>query len=520
MAEENKQYKLADVTNETDAKVVFDPKIVNTTVAKEWKPTNPNEEKAPDNGQLKQPSDPIRFDGIYTPIIRINKLIVPEHDLISMKLYYTGFKPSIEIIVNNSKLQTIDTPGMVNKITIVMIPPENGTYKKISLDFYITSMSPIGSKTRYFGEYFLPALESKSVRVLKQEGNNKLSTYQLLETIAAECQLGFAATEQCKDIADTKIRLVKSQNLQEVINEHMRFSGLDDNSIFITWIDVYNYIVMCNLSWVLSKSVSPDQLSIKMLEGVTSENAADTPTNTIKYGDNTFRTFTNYKQQGQKSSNGIKTYEWIVNNQTIKIQGTNNTYFALDYIGDGGTNNILTENITITEDTADGNNFKNVYDFQKMKFLGIEMGKESSGNTPVLFQEKRRDAYINKISNKILKVELNDFNIGLERGMLINLAIYEYDRAKKAELLKLMENVSSKGNTKTENTESSIDTKKIMDDPNIPVININISGLFFINGIEYLYTPKTKKIVQTLYLIRQKPASSYSNFSSLTKTNV
>ena len=115
---------------------------------------------------------------------------------------------------------------------------------------------------------------------------------------------------------------------------------------------------------------------------------------------------------------------------------------------------------------------------------------------------------------------MNDFNIVLERGMLINLAIYEYDRAKKAELLKLMENVSSKGNTKTENTESSIDTKKIMNDPNIPVININISGLFFINGIEYLYTPKTKKIVQTLYLIRQKPASSYSNFSSLTKTNV
>ena len=153
-----------------------------------------------------------------------------------MKLFYTGFKPTIEIIVNTGKLQVIDTPGMVNKITIVMIPPEDGTYKKISLDFYITSMQPIGNRTRYTGEYFLPALESKSVRVLKQDGNNKLSTYQLLETIANECQLGFAATKSCEDIADTKIRLVKSQNLQEVINEHLRFSGLDDNSIFIAWI--------------------------------------------------------------------------------------------------------------------------------------------------------------------------------------------------------------------------------------------------------------------------------------------
>lgn len=513
--------KLAKVTNDTDAIVVFDPKIVNTTVAKEWHPNNSDEEKAPDNSQLKSPEDRLRHDGIYVPIIRINKLLVLDQDLVSMKLFYTGFKPTIEIIVNTGKLQVIDTPGMVNKITIVMIPPEDGTYKKISLDFYITSMQPIGNRTRYTGEYFLPALESKSVRVLKQDGNNKLSTYQLLETIANECQLGFAATKSCEDIADTKIRLVKSQNLQEVINEHLRFSGLDDNSIFIAWIDVYNYIVMCNLSWVLNKSVAANELSIRMLEGATASNSTDYPQNTISFGENTFRTFTNYKQQPKKASNIVMSYEWVVNNQNIKIQGTNNTYFALDHLAEGGTNNILTENITITEDTADGNNFKNVYDFQKMKFLGIEMGKESNGNTPVLFQEKRRDAYINKVSNKILKVILKDFNIGLERGMLINLALYEYDKAKKAEILKLTSNLSKKGNTETENTESKdLDTQKIINDPNHPVINLNVSGLYFINGIEYLYTPETKKIMQTLYLIRQKPVSSFSNFSSLTKTNI
>lgn len=518
-----KKIELAQNTNETDAHVVFDPKIKDTTVAKVWQPLNSDEEKFPDRGQLSTGVDHIRQDGIYIPIIRINKLVVNNQDLVSFQLKNTDFKPSVEVVVRKSDMQVLDTPGMVNKITVVMIPPENGTYKKISLDFYIKSVQTIGNNVRYVGDFFLPALEKKTNRVLKQDGNNKLSTYQLLETIANECELGFATTNNCKEISDTKIRLIKSQNLQEVINEHIKFGGLDSDSFFLSWIDPYKYIVMCNLAWVLNQSVAANQLSMKVLAGATMLNSADFQNNPEKFSDNTFRTFTNLRQDSMKISNKIKSYNWIVNNQAITSQGTNNTYFLMEHFVNKGSNSIVSENVTIEEDTADGRNFKDVYNFEKMKFLGIEMASEEDGETPVLFQQKRRDAFLAKLNSKILKVELVDFNIGLERGMLINLAIFEYEKTKKGEILRQTANLSKDGDVNLEDTSNSgdgTDINEILNNENAGVINLSVSGIYFINGIDYTYTPSSKQIKQTLYLIRQIPSTNFTNYSSLPKIDL
>lgn len=505
--------------NETDPKVVFDPKIEKTVVAKHWIPENKNEEGAQGTeANTPQPlEDTTRVEGIYVPIIKINSIVVESTDIIYMNLNYTGFTPNLEIQIKKAQYLKLETPGMANKITVVMIPPVDKTYRKISLDFYVDSYDELESSYIYTGYLFFPPFEKKTTRSIKLDGKNSLNTYEFCKSIAAECQLGFAATKQCEDIPDTKIRLLRSQTLQDAIIEHTKFGGLDNNSIFDSWIDVYGYLVLCNVSWVLSKATKVEEISMHMLEGLNVTDSVAFKDNSIKYGELTGRTFTNWKEMPKEQQNRISSYEWIVNNYSIKSYGTNNTFFTINHKVTGGNNDIVTENITIEDKSADGQNYKDAYDFQDIKFLGVEMASKSDGNTPVLYQRQRNNAFIAQINAKQLKVVLETLNINLERGTLINIQIFEYDRTLKTQIINLSSNLKEKGDT-SEVTEEKVENKnEILDNPKFGVPNYAISGIYYINGIEYSYKGDNKKIVQTLYLIKQTPANNYLNMSSIPK---
>lgn len=509
--------KLAESTNKTDPIVVFDPKYQKTKVARIWEPEDPGKEGKPGVEFSTPESDPTTVHGVEIPIIKINSQVINEMDILYVKLVYTGFKPSLEIILRSANYLRLETPGMANKVTVVIVPAASGTYKTISIDFYIVSMQEYQGKTRYFCDYFFPDLEKKFTKSIKSDGNNSLTTYQLLESIAKECKLGFASTEKCKDVSDNKIRLLRNQNYQEAIIEHLKFSGIDNNSIFDAWIDLYGYIVMCNVSWVLSSSVSANELSIKMLSGINLYSNEDFKQNNIEYGDDTFRTFTNWKGKPGKDNGNIETYEWIINNNYIKINGTDNVYYTVSPISNGGYNNIVSENIKIEENSTDGANFKSAYTFQKSSFIGTEMGNSQDGNTPVLYQEKRRNAYLAKIDARKLKITLKDINLGLNRGTLINVNIFEYDRQTKGEMIRLSANLKTGGNQSTNEKIDTSEYEKIINDNTIGVPNLSISGIYFIDGMEIIFDSKKNKYIQSLILIRQSEFNSYLNMSSLPK---
>lgn len=508
---------LSENTNNTDPVVIFDPKFQKTKVAKIWEPEDPGKENQPGVNFPTPQSDLTTICGVEIPIIKINSQIINELDIIYVKLNYTGFKPSLEIILRSANYLRLETPGMANKVTLIIVPAADGVYKTISIDFYIVSMQEYQGKVRYYCDYFFPDLEKKYTKSLKSGGNNSLSTYQLLESIAKECKMGFASTEKCKDVSDNKIRLLRNQNYQEVISEHLKFSGIDDNSIFDSWIDLYGYIVMCNISWVLNSSVNVNELSIKMLSGINLYSKEDFKENNIQYGDDTFRTFTNWKGKPNKDNGNIENYEWIINNSYIKINGTDNIYYTVSPISNGGTNNIVSENIKIEENSTDGYNFKNAYTFQKSSFIGTEMGNKEDGNTPVLYQEKRRNAYLAKLDSRKLKITLKDINLGLNRGTLINVNIFEYDRQTKAEMMRLSANLKSGGNQTTSDKLDISEYESILNDNTIGVPNLSISGIYFIDGMEIVFDSKKNKYIQSLILIRKSEFNSYLNMSSLPK---
>lgn len=511
------QVKLNSITNSTDPKVVFDPKYQKSVIIKDWHPETQDDAKGKSSQIPGANVDGIRVDGVLVPIIQIDSQVIATNDVLSMRLKWTNFKPSIEVMVNKSNYLTMQTPGMVSKMTVVILPPADGTYKKISLDFYINSVKDFGNMIRYSGDFFFPDLEKVYTKSLKKNDTSKLTTYELLESIANDCQLGFAATNKCKDVKDTKTRLCRDQNLQQVIQEHISFGG-DSQDIFDAWIDVYGYLVMVNLSWIMTKSVKLDELSMKELTGINLYDKGNFEENSVKYGDDTFRTFTNWETDPKMQHNKIESYEWIVNNTAIKLHGTNNTYYIVNHITTGGLNNIENENIKIEENTVDGQNFKNVYDFEKNSFIGTEMGSEVDNNTPVLLQKERRNAFMSKLQSKTLKVNLKDINVGLERGMLVNIAIYEFDRVNKVKMIQNSNNAKDGGDQTLE--AGKIEDKNLeefLNNPKLGLPNVSVSGIYFINGIEYYYDPKQKKMMQTLYLVKQTKHTNYINYSSFAK---
>lgn len=505
----NEINKLNSVTNETDPKVVFDPKIEKTEIKKYI--IDRDESSSAVNGHTV----PTRVDGVLIPIIKINTQVISENDIISMKLNYTDFLPSIEIIVNKANYLKLSTPGMVNKITLVILPPIDGAYKKISIDFDITSVHDYGNRVRYFGNYFLPELNKKFTKCIKNS-KNSLTTYELFEEVAKLTKLGYAVTQQVKEVADSKIRLMRSQNYPQVLQEHLKFSGLNNESIYISWIDLYGYLVLCNVAWVMKQKKTIADYSMHSQYGLnlTDPIVKDDPT---FFGEETFRTITNWRLNEGKSNNKIQSYEWIINNNAIKINGTDNTFYAIDHIVKGGTNNITSENIKITDDTEEGKQFEDYYKYQKVSFIGVEMGSEEDGNTPILYQEKRRDAYLAKLNSKKLKVVMVEPNYGLNRGFMIQVSVFEYDRYLKSEMMKNAPNTSKQGDDSTDVPEKFDENTEILSNENIGILNTSISGMYFIDGMEFEYSDKSRKINQVLYLIKRDPSMSYLNAVSKQK---
>ena len=147
------------------------------------------------------------------------------------------------------------------------------------------------------------------------------------------------------------------------------------------------------------------------------------------------------------------------------------------------------------------------------------MASEADGNTPVLYQEKRRSAYFAKLNSKKLKVIMKDPNYALNRGIMLQVSIFGYDRNLKAEMLRNTGNTTKEGDTSDEPTLSPEDKDKYINYDTWGILNTSISGMYFIDGIEFTYNRNEHKINQVLYLIKRDESMSYINAASKIKVS-
>lgn len=527
--------ELIEPYNPLDPIVVFDPEVKQSPIVMRYNP--PNEETG-DNSNFQ---DSTKEDAIRFPLIKLNNKIIEKTNIEEFTLTLRDFLPHLKIQIAdyNKTIQNTDVPGMNNVVTVIMVAPEDGSNKKISLDFYITKCDFFDKTIVYEGDLTL-----KDLRQVKWEqiGDDKLTTYDMLQTIAKDCGLGFAATENCSTINDARWRQIYSKTYVDYINEQMELGGLDEYSIFDAWVDQFNYLTLVNIPWVMSEPVAPNQLVTKLIGGETlTETDFKVPEQTVA---EVPRTISNTKDGSAANNMMFNKFESAVSNEKIMEDGTLTTFF---YLSDpGGANGIITEQVQIIENSIDGIEGNTDYEFGNCEFLGVEMGED----VPILKQKRIVTAYLRKIRAKQLYVEMPKPNHNLQRGMLINVMSQEYQTDMKRTILMNMDNsmanpesekdtsMSGSASEKAEgllngdnaNSDAQTDAEelvekmtpdegefeqsdfdKLIEDESFGVPNPAISGMYYIDMVEYKYKKGDADIKQCMYLIKRGMQSSLTN---------
>ena len=465
--EETQQQLLKEPYNPTDPVVVFDPEYNNGAVIKLYD----NPDTKGNSSQFSSVSA-VKDDAINIPVVKMNNIILKDNQIDFLKIFYEGFLPTINLTVKDEDnlVRTLDTPGFDNDIQIVITAEINGYYKKINLKFFITKITPLDDYITYEAVFKFPELRKD---ILKQigKGKGKLNTYNTLLEIAKEVKLGFAATPKCEDIQDNQYRLCMSQKYIDFIKEQLSFGGLDEESIFDAWVDLFGYLVMVNVPYVMNEKLESEQLMIYSMVGEHSE----LPTSGEVSGIQLQRTLTNNKMNETNYNLLFSTYETIINNNMIYNNGALNENFIMTH--DNGEAKIETEQVQIIENSLDGVAQCQDYEYKKTQFLGVEFDTEM----PILQKTQINTKYFEKLRSRKLKITLDKYNLGLERGTLVNVLIKEYNQ----DVIKTLS-----GNKDMEETASGM-------------MNPYVSGIYYIDSQEFEYKTEDHKIWQTLYLIKR-----------------
>ena len=228
---------------------------------------------------------------------------------------------------------------------------------------------------------------------------------------------------------------------------------------------------MVNVHFVLNEDIEPQNLTIyTMVNG----NNVMNDDKMVPGGVQVQRTLTNNKINAASTNLQFEKYENIVNTNNIYNKGSLNTDWYMSSPCD--ENNIEMEQIQLIENSVDGDAFSEEYEFNKSKWLGIEFSEK-----PILMKKNINKRYFEKLRAKRLKVELINHNLGLERGTLVNIVFKEYN----SKVIKVF-----KGDKEVEESPEG-------------VINPYLSGMYYIDSMEFEYVTENHKIQQYLYLIKR-----------------
>lgn len=505
--EEIKNVNLKTPYNPTDPEVVFDPEMEFSTIVLPYT-TEGDDERTWNANNLDQM--PLKYDAIRVPLIKLNNKIIDSDNIESFDLKLENFLPELDLIINDidSNIQASDIPKMNNVITVILTAPINGAAKKISLDFYITSCNfNIDGTIEYKAEFKLQTLKQV---MYTQIGDTELSTYELLETIAKENKLGFAATNKCKEINDKRWRQIYSQTYIEYIDNELSYGGLDKDSIFDAWIDEFGYLVLVNVPYIMNENVDPKQLVTKSITGLT------TTTEYIQNENQVIelqRMITNDKYYGDTIINlRFNLYNSIVDNSKILKTGTSNRYYYIDSPCDG--NFITTKSIEVVENSVDGVVGKDDYKYITWQYIGAN---QEEGIYKIM-QKELRVNYFNQIYSNLLEVILTDANYALERGMLLQVIIFEYSATNKQMIINNYPNSIQEEEVEMEEVgevpEGSTDVVMNRDSG---VVNPSLSGLYYIKGMHFTYTNNSSSVQQKLILVKKGIINNMINKYAPTK---
>lgn len=539
--------------NDTDPWVRHDPTVPRSVLVRKRQPQDniiTNEDDS--NHGAGEYYDQIRTDGKLYPLVKVNSLEIENNNILNMCIYYRDFLPTISLTVRDNKdiLKKIDTPGMNNQITVVMVPETDDVYQSISIDFYITDcVTSTPGQISYSGEYkFLPFTKKLTTHIkyrmmhaetgcsnvrkrmtgLRLTEDETVScnpapqihpnTWEYLHEIALLTGLGFASTHQCREIDDRLPRRLQNMTYREFIERQLLMSGVDENSMFDVWIDLYRYIVMVNVSWVLNSDITYKQLSIKANVGknATDENLFESRVKEV------YRTLTNFDKTMEPSNLlfSENNFTEIVDN-TVQEEGIHVDRPVFQARGgsvnnNGNTNLMNTQSVMTVENSMDGQEIEN-YQTEKQTRVTVQVDRYNTN-----YQKTIRKKFFQLKRAKYYKLVLTNPNLGLQRGTLVNISYFTKDNVVKQKILEAGSNVAAMdARTSIEPDKwDDIDDTTFRDwimSESTQIQDPSKCGLYYIDGMTFEYSYSENAIVQTLYLIKKGIVSNLQNNTTAPK---
>ncbi len=506
-------------SNITDPKVIFDPTIKLPTIVRKYYGVSYNYKKTEDDmySNVNNEYNVLKIEGIEYPLIVINSQSIEQRNITYMSLKLEGFLPTISLTIFDDKEfeQKIQTTNMNGTIEVCISARVDKVYKPIRLHFQILSVkiNPINPKEIiYTGEYTTEKFQQVNTGFLKKD-QTKANFYELLYVIAQKCGLGFAATDATADVNDRCLRNVFTQRYDDYIQKQLTFAGCDSDSILDAWIDPYNYIVLTNVSWVMNKDIKTDELSIIAICGFpsTDRDVPDPKPKELK------RVLTNFNNMTNDSNLFIKSYSMIINNDAI-VDGTLERIYTVNW-NDSNVTLLDTTDIQTKQNSVDG---EYLSEYNTGSNRPLPRFNFNEGGYDLNTQKIIRNHYFNKHRQQILKVKLKYPNLGLQRGTLVGIAIWEQDAQLKEIMLSQPENLKGDmGTVKKDFTykdENNLTDAEIVEAEGLQAINMKLTDLYYIDSILFEYSNKIGEIEETLFLIKKGDVSGYNNYHSFPKS--
>lgn len=224
-----------------------------------WPNTESNDSNAITKEYTASFGDESKFFA-FLPLIRINKtFMVQQSNILSFRLDYRNFLPTLRLSLadpnNELKSKYYPTDGSIISIYIASIGDEK-VYKPIRLDFIITNVKEngglSGSVLRMSNSSFDISADLYVPKIFYKNNMSKIGTsFEVLKDIALETGLGFASN--ISNTADKSLWLNPYSSIQNYINNISHHAYLDDESFFISFIDLSYNLNLVEVSRLFSQ---------------------------------------------------------------------------------------------------------------------------------------------------------------------------------------------------------------------------------------------------------------------------
>lgn len=447
--------------------VKYDPTIVIEEITEPMYAVSQNEMPGAGNSEVQQ----TKITGIVAPLIKVNNILILWNKVTRFELSSTGFLPELSFTFKDDLgfTKSLDQPGNDNLVLIQILPPFEDAYKKINLRFFIDNVTIKGDKVSISAKYNVPSLYQDKLQSL-----GKLTTYNYIDKIASDCELGFASN--IEDVEDERYIYLRNTNYLNSIKNEIKKSGTEE-CILDTWIDFHNYIVLCDI--------------FERYNAIDDEIKIWTAPSTVIDTENNGKPIMAKEEDAVLSNSvGALNTQLYISDYTVNNEAGKNIRFGTDkviqsyYIDKCEPSSLLIQDGDVKRDT-----------FVKTVYMG-----EIFGEYDYFKNEYCRNAFIQKINTNTIEVSLKTPLLGLERGGRVNILWYEINP--------LINSIKNENDIQTNIPESPNENKG--DDQF--TLNKQVSGQYLIIGTRIQYKMVNNEWRYTLILSR--PANQVNKYLS------